>query len=738
KLSNTLGVNNPGKPLAGEQMYMSGRALFPLTINLAAKLAEEFKGDLKISYSGGANYFNIEEIIETGIFPITMATDLLKPGGYGRLFQIAKKSEEMSSKLKEITKINLQALNKLAKTALTDNQYNKAEHGFNSVKTDKKLGKFDCYIAPCQEACPINQDVSEYIRLMEEERPVEAFETIIRKNPLPHITGYICDHQCMTKCTRLDYDASVYIREIKKNAAESVFSTYLKKFKNESTLKQKKKKGIKAAIIGAGPAGLAAAYFLVREGFEVTVFEKEKKAGGTVQNVIPDFRLTEEAITNDIDFIKAHGVKFKFGVDENFSVEKLKKDGFKYIFIGIGAMKPSPLEIPGKPEMMFEATRFLRDFKAGKKIDLGKNVAVIGGGNSAMDGARAALRCKGVENVSIVYRRTIEFMPADKEELDAALAENVKFMELLSPVEFTGGTLKCQKMKLGKKGADGRRKVSPIEGEFTNIEIYSVISAIGEKVETKHLTENKLMDAKTGNMKIDKITGECAIENVYLGGDALRGPATVVEAIADGKKSAEAICKKENIDKTAPLNGNNFSEIIDIKKWENDVRLKKAVQYEGKVLSGHKETQRCLGCKYFCNKCVDVCPNRANAAIATDDDNFKDSYQILHLDGLCNECGNCEVFCPNTGAPYKDKTTLFQNEKDFRDSKNDGFLLLSENKENAINFNFKIRFDGNVSMLTYSPENQSIFTSFENSSTEFVKFKSLLIKVVDEYSYLMV
>lgn len=730
KLSNTLGVNNPGKPMTGEQMYMSGRALFPLTINLAAKLAEEFDGKLKISYSGGANYFNIEKLLKTGIYPITLATDLLKPGGYSRLFQLAKKTEPLMDELNQQTSLDVSLLKELSVDALTNELYHKSKHDVKTLKTEKKLGKFDCYISPCQEACPIHQDIPEYIRLIEEEKPVEAFETIISKNPLPHITGYICDHQCMTKCVRWDYDTPVHIRDIKKEAAETGYTEYLKQFKKEYN---HKKNGIRAAIVGAGPAGLSAAYFLTKAGFEVTVFEKEELAGGTVQNVIPDFRLTREAIDKDIEFIKEHGVRFKYGIDEKFSVEELKKSGYKYIFIGIGAMKSSKINIEGDDSKIWNAVEFLRRFKNNPGINLGKNIAVIGGGNSAMDGARAALRCKGAEKVYIIYRRTIEYMPADKEELDAALSENVDFKELLLPVEFKNGFLKCQKMELGEKDTDGRRKVSPIQGEYMELEIDTIISAIGEKVDTKLLMNNNLMKDDISKLEINFDTKESIIENVYIGGDALRGPATVVEAIADGKKAAESICEKEKISEPAVI---DTYKSIDIKEWQNELRLRKPLQIEDTKLTGTQEAQRCLGCKYLCNKCVDVCPNRANIAIAIEE-GFNNSYQILHIDEMCNECGNCETFCPNTGAPYKEKTTLFWSEDEFNNSNNDGFLLKSREKTGATNYNYKIRFDGKVGFLTYAPKEGNIFSSLENGNIEFAKFKKMLINVLEKYNYLI-
>ncbi|MGA7160430.1 MAG: FAD-dependent oxidoreductase, partial [Bacteroidota bacterium] len=345
KLSNTLGVMNTKHALTGDQMYMSGRSLFPVTINLAYKLAATFGGSLNISFSGGVTNNNVEKIFEAGISPITLVTDLLKPGGYSRLFQMAQKIENNIGGRGTLPgEIDLTQLKALAEGSLTDEDYRKSKKEIESIKIPKKLEKFDCYIAPCAVACPINQDVAEYIRLVEEERYVDAFEVIVDKNPLPHITGYICDHQCMNKCTRWDYDGPVQIRDLKKVAAEHGFEGYLQRFKDNSS---RQKNHISVAIVGAGPSGLAAGYFLAKAGFDITIFEQRDRAGGTVQHVIPEFRLPQSAIDGDVEFIKRHGVKFEFDSMKDFSVQQLNADGFKYIYLAIGAPKPNHLPLTG-------------------------------------------------------------------------------------------------------------------------------------------------------------------------------------------------------------------------------------------------------------------------------------------------------------------------------------------------------------------------------------------------------
>lgn len=724
KLSNTLGVKNTIRTLPGDDMYMSGRSLFPLTINLAHKLADEFNGEINISYSGGANFNNIQEILQTGIRPITFATELLKPGGYLRLTQIAEAAEKNYLKIGRGNKINLSILKTLAEVSLSDRNYSKEKHEIRSIKISKNLPVFDCFIAPCQEACPIHQDVAAYIKLVEQKRYAEAYELIVTKNPLPHITGYICDHQCMYHCTRWDYDEPVLIRDIKKEAAEKGYPSYLSKFKTELLYNRN---NIKAAIIGAGPSGLSAAYFLAKAGFDVTIFEKEMNAGGIVQNVLPRFRLPKEAIEKDIEFIEKHGIRFIFGMDTNFSNEKLKKEGFKYIYIAIGAEESNKIQLDGDDKNIFSAIEFLHDYNTAQISKLGKSVAVIGGGNSAMDSARAAKRHEGIRKVYLIYRRTKEEMPADKEEFNAALEDEVEFKELLLPVKFKNGILTCQKMMLGQIGTDGRKNVIPVENEFEEIQVDSVISAIGESVDTEFLANNKIPFEKNKA----KVTGsnETMIENVFIGGDALRGPSTVVQSISDGKITAEAIIKKEKLDHLqSPV-----KEYITVDQiLSSDIEKRKGTITNQNHSDLFVEAGRCLGCNFICNKCVEVCPNRANVAIKTDSLLFNDTNQILHVDALCNECGNCETFCPYQGKPYKEKPTLFNSELDFNNSRNNGFFITQYNNQ----ITAQIRWKYERGAIVFD-ENSEVIKSSYFEQKEINKLTQWIILIWKNYHYLI-
>ncbi|MEA3351659.1 MAG: putative selenate reductase subunit YgfK [Chloroflexota bacterium] len=727
KLSNTLAVVNDKGALPTDEMYMSGRALYPLTINLARKLSEEFDGQLPISYSGGANYINITKIFETGIRPITMATELLKPGGYSRMKQLAELLEEQMKSLPPES-ISLEKLRLVADDALTNVRYRREAKPDAPMKIDRKLGLLDCFVAPCMIGCPINQDIPEYIRLIGEERYFEAYQLIVSKNPLPFMTGFICEHGCELKCVRNDYEDAVLIRDLKRIAAERGFDEYL-----ETLADGKPENGIKVAVVGAGPAGLSLAYFLAREGFDVTVFDKADQPGGMVAHGIPAFRIPDWAIENDLALIEKMGIDFELGCDPEINVDKLKAAGFEYIYMAIGAWKSRMLKVEGDQDKVVGAIKFLQEFKHNQQsLRLGKNVAVIGGGNSAMDSARAAKRVAGVENVYILYRRTNKEMPAESEELNLALEDGVIFRELLNPNTLENGILTCQQMKLGERGASGRPRPVPVEGEFVEFEIDSVLSAIGELVDYDLLKANRIAVDDGGKIVVDDFN-ETSVENVYIGGDAYRGPASIVEAIADAQKTADGILSKEGI--TAQIvTAEDYQFDHDLRLQENTDRkaiVRPKVPADQFDTNFAAETNRCLECNLVCNKCVEVCPNRANVAIKMDTPRLRDVNQILHLDGLCNECGNCAVFCPYDSAPYQDKFTLFWNLEDFEASNNQGFVYVTESK-------LKMRYAGNIYDLILEADQVVVEDSALVFNDEMQNLLEMVLTVAQRYPYLLI
>ena len=693
KLTNTLGNVNPQDVLPGDERYGSGRILLPLSTRVALILSEEFNGTLPISYSGGVSALSVKELFEIGIHPITLATDMLHPGGYAKMKQLCEICKEAPEAWKKET-IDVSRLRKFVEEVSSPKGIaGKEFRGTNSSKVGTPLSLFDCYVAPCVEACPIHQPIPEYVALAGEGRLAEALSLIYTSNALPNITGWICDHQCQNHCTRMDYEGPVQIREVKRIAAEKGFD----EFKASMWEKPDEPADVKAAVIGAGPAGLAAAYFLAVAGFDTSVFEKEKNAGGVVANIIPEFRIPLEAVEKDVQFIKDNGVKFNFGTEK--TIKELRDEGFEYIFVGVGATASNDPHVSGNGPRE-SAISFLLRSKNGEKINLGKNVVVVGGGNTAMDAARMAIRTQGVESVTVVYRRSQSEMPADREEYEMALSDGVKFLFLSNPSDVTDGIMNLKKMVLGEKDASGRRK--PVEsGETFSLDCSYMISAIGEKA------DQNVLDA----------IGVGEEGKVYIIGDTKTGPSTVVRCIASAQSAVddaidkvyEDILSQDDDEKECDCEGEctcssqeeevieEDEDIDEIRSEEDDFFASIREKKSSVLLSASKtskdflktEAKRCLECSYYCNKCTEVCPNRANVMLDMRDTGlFDDPFQILHLDAYCNECGNCAAFCPHDGGPYLKKFTLFSRLDDFENSTNSGFY--SENDQ------VKIRLDGKI------------------------------------------
>ena len=651
KITNTFPVDVKAGELPSEEMYMSGKSLYPLSMSVAMKLAKDFDGKLRISYSGGADAFSIQKIVEAGIWPVTMATTLLKPGGYQRLEQIGRIFESVEPAA--FSCVDSEKVERLVEDVKTDPHHVKAVKPLPSRKIKRPVPLTDCFVAPCEEGCPIHQDITAYLKLMGAGKAKEALEVILRKNPLPFMTGTICAHNCMSKCTRNFYETPVNIRRTKLEAAEGGFEAVLSELHKPEITADKK-----AAVIGGGPAGMAAAYFLAKGGMEVTIFEKEKKLGGVVRNVIPGFRISDEAIDKDVKILEALGVQI---ATESYvaSLEQVREN-YDYIVLAVGAYKPGILRLEEGEAV--NALEFLAQFKAtGGQVDLGENVVVIGGGNTAMDTARAAKRNAGVKKVSLVYRRTKRYMPADAEELEMAVQDGVEFAELLSPVKLSGGELICKKMRLGDVDESGRRGVVETD-ELVKVPADTVIAAVGEKVPAAFYEANGIAVDQKGRPQVNQETLETNIPGVYAAGDGLYGPATVVEAIRDGSQAARAILEQQEQEQLFSLSD---EETI---YWRKGNLMEENPEYTD---------MRCLSCNSYCENCVEVCPNRANISLVVPG---MERHQIIHVDYMCNECGNCRSFCPWDSAPYLDKFTLFASEGDMENSTNQGFAVTDREK----------------------------------------------------------
>ncbi|MEF9973002.1 MAG: putative selenate reductase subunit YgfK [Clostridia bacterium] len=653
KLTNTFPVTIARGELPGEEMYMSGKSLFPLSINLAKRIEHTFGGKLRVSYSGGADYFNVDKIFCSGVWPITMATTLLAPGGYNRLKPMAEKLAALP--YQPFAGVDLSKLDALAASAIIDPRHQKPLKLAPSRKLKSEVPLLDCFLAPCSEGCPIHQDIPTYLKLVGEGKYAEALSVICEKNPLPTITGTLCPHTCALKCTRNFYEAPITIRETKLIAAEKGMADYL------AALAPANARPEKVAIVGGGPAGMAAAFFLSRAGAQATIFEKRAQLGGIVQHVIPAFRISDSAIARDARLLQKLGVQIHLNTCAP-SKDELLSRGFTHIILAVGAWQPGKLALAsGEAQNVIE---FLESQKDGSAAPLGENVVVIGGGNTAMDAARVAVRAPGVKHLSLVYRRTVRQMPADLEELELALADGVNFLPLLSPVSHEDGRLTCDKMRLGAPDASGRR-APEATGERVQVAADSVIAAVGEKVDAQMLRDYGVALGARG------LPEHCENGNLFVVGDALSGPATVVEGIADATRAAYAILGG------APEDSPYAADPAHLK-------AKRATF--APAGDAAQEATRCLGCSVVCENCVDVCPNRANIEVLVPG---MAKAQIVHLDKLCNECGNCAVFCPYASAPYKDKFTFFGSEADFMNSENQGFFSLGEGR-------VRIRFAGKI------------------------------------------
>jgi putative selenate reductase len=715
KLSNTLAMGNHTGRLPGGEMYMSGRALYPVTMRLYDRLLHEFGGDLHVSYSAGADADNVATVLGCGALPVTGCTDLLKPGGVARMAQWLQRVEAVMRErgvatLGELSRDRLANVRAAADEAVRHPRYSKPAfpHGLPKVKT--ALGLWDCVVAPCMEACAVEQDVPEYAWQIAQGECDRALETILARNPLPGVTGYVCTRLCQAKCTRNDYEESVAIRALKRVAEERGRADYRSA--------QRPATGRSVAIVGAGPSGLAAAAFLALNGVRAVIFERRDVPGGMMR-LVPPFRLPWEVVQRDIDRILALGVELRLNAAVDGPPETLLAQGFDAVYIASGFQRDAPLRVPGvEGPGVIPALRLLDRSRRGDRVDLGSRVVVIGGGDTAMDAVRTAQRFTG-RPVTLLYRRTRQEMPADEEELAGALEEGNILEELVTPVEVVREDgrvvgVRCVRNTLGDAGTDGRRSPVAIAGSGFTVACDSVVVAVGQLPELSFLDGSRVTRHPGGGVLVDGATRSAGPAGLFAGGDVVVEPGSIIAACADGRAAAEAICGHLGVPfAERPWRRPTLSDddIVAIKT----VRARRIPAAHPPVLpaderagftliestltdvDAREEALRCVQCTTFCDKCVEVCPNRANYTftiepvrwtlplLAVVDDAVRvagheefciaQNRQILHVDDFCNECDNCQTFCVHQGRPYVDKPRVFLDAAAFEAETDNAFRI---------------------------------------------------------------
>ncbi|MBN1640339.1 MAG: putative selenate reductase subunit YgfK [Anaerolineae bacterium] len=715
KLSNTLAMANHRGVLPGDEMYMSGRALYPITLQLFDKLQRTFDGALRVSYSAGVDALNVVEVLACGARPVTVASDLLKPGGYGRMRQYL---DQLDRAMREVDVQDLDALAgdavarraAAAARARRAGRYKKGYRRYGAPKVDSGLGLYDCIVAPCVAQCAVCQDVPDYAWWIAQGADDRALAAILARNPLPGVTGHVCPQLCQTRCTRSDYEQPVEIRALKRFAAA--------RGRFDPRVWQAPPTGRKAAVVGSGPSGLAAAWYLALAGVDVTVYDSRDMPGGML-SIAPPFRLPRQVVQQDIDRITHLGVHLALSHPIAEPPERLLDAGYDSVYLAHGYPHDARLSIDGiEGEGVFSALEVLERAARGRDVALGQRVVVIGGGNTAMDAACTAQRMVG-RPATVVYRRTRAEMPADEEEVAGLLAEGNTLIELASPVRVVRENgrvvgLACTRNRLGAPGPDGRPRPEPVPDSAFRIEADAIVVAIGQAPGNAFLEGSSVRTHADGRVIVDAGSGRAAERRIYAGGDAVRGPATIVEACADGRRAAEAMCREMGIPFNAPApdppeQDDRALTTITQARARRETRarpetlpvaqrgMSKVVELTLGEEAARREASRCLQCASVCDKCIEVCPNRANQGYAVapvhwqipvlscaqralgiagyEAFEIRQSRQIVHIGDLCNECGNCATFCVHQGRPHADKPRLYLTWDGFEAQEDDAFYL---------------------------------------------------------------
>jgi NADPH-dependent glutamate synthase beta subunit-like oxidoreductase len=502
----------------------------------------------------------------------------------------------------------------------------------------------DCYVigegrnAPCQLACPAKLDVQGYVTLISEGRFKEALELIRERIPFPAVCGRVCHRPCEPECNRGELDEPLAIAALKRFVADYEGEI-------EPPTPAERTWDEKVAIIGAGPAGLTAAYDLVLLGYGVMVFEALPVAGGMLSVGIPAYRLPRDVLQAEIEYIEKAGVEIRTNtpIGEDLTLDDLRQE-YDAVFVSVGAHEDKKLAIPGGDlEGVLSGVSLLRDLNLGKEVKLDGKVAIIGGGNVAVDAARSALRL-GAAKASILYRRSREEMPANEWEIEDAEEEGVEIHYLVTPTKVLGRSgkvvgLECIRMELGEPDESGRRRPIPIEGSEFAVDADFVISAIGQAPNLSFLQNDGLEITKWETIAVDADTLATGEAGIFAGGDAVSGPATAIEAIAAGKKAAlsihrylrgEPLKREEEEAKVARIEDINSRELRQEKRQGmpklsagERVRDFEEVELGFTEEKAIQEASRCLECT-ICRQCELLCPDLAivvsNGTISVKDD----------------------------------------------------------------------------------------------------------------------
>ncbi|MBW2304710.1 MAG: FAD-dependent oxidoreductase [Deltaproteobacteria bacterium] len=479
-------------------------------------------------------------------------------------------------------------------------------------------------VSPCKKNCPAGNNVQAFLSLAARGKFDEALKIIRETSPFPAICGRVCYHPCESGCNRGQVDEPVAVKAVERYLGDFAL--------NEGRLpfpRIKARKDEKVAVIGSGPAGLSCAYYLAREGYPVTILEKDDCLGGMLTMGIPSYRLPRHIVEQEIQMVRDMGVTMMTGVEvgKDTTIERLREEGFKAFFIAIGTQECRRMGIEGEDlKGVHGGLEFLRKVNMGESVSLGKTVAVIGGGNTALDAARMARRL-GAENTFILYRRGLEEMPAHPEEVEETLEEGIAIQPLTQPIRITGKkngrvhALECLKTSLGEPDETGRRRPEPVPGSEFTLEVDTVIMALGQEADWSCLTpECSCTVSPWGTLNVDPLTLQSDDPDIFAGGDAVRGPRTVTEAIADGREAAISIDRylqgrdlwwdrKRDWaviplprDKTFDLRPRISGSSLDPRKRADNFDEVQKGFTEEMVL---QEAQRCITCG---SSCVQACP----------------------------------------------------------------------------------------------------------------------------------